>query len=56
MGLEATTVQHFALEQEKAQGKAGRIAGSMLRLDAVILDELGYLKLDLTLFHGRVGT
>ena len=32
-----------ALEQEKAQGKAGRIAGSMLRSDAVILDELGYL-------------
>ena len=32
-----------ALEQEKAQGKAGRIAGSILRLDAVILDELGYL-------------
>ena len=32
-----------ALEQEKIQGKAGRIAGSMLRLDAVILDELGYL-------------
>ena len=32
-----------ALEQEKAQGKARRIAGSMLRLDAVILDELGYL-------------
>ena len=32
-----------ALEQEKAQGKAGLIAGSMLRLDAVILDELGYL-------------
>ena len=32
-----------ALEQEKAQGKAGRIADSMLRLDAVILDELGYL-------------
>jgi DNA replication protein DnaC len=32
-----------ALEQEKAQGKAGRIAASMLRLDAVILDELGYL-------------
>jgi len=32
-----------SLEQEKAQGKAGRIAGSMLRLDAVILDELGYL-------------
>ena len=32
-----------ALEQEKAQGKAGRIAASMLRLDVVILDELGYL-------------
>ena len=28
-----------ALEQEKTQGKAGRIAGSMLRLDAVIPDE-----------------
>ena len=32
-----------ALEQEKAQGKAGRIAGSMLRMDAIILDEMGYL-------------
>jgi len=32
-----------ALEQEKAQGKAGRIASSLLRLDLVILDELGYL-------------
>lgn len=32
-----------ALEQEKARGLAGRIAASMLRLDAVILDELGYL-------------
>ena len=32
-----------ALEQEKAQGKAGRIANGMLRLDAVILDEMGYL-------------
>ena len=32
-----------ALEQEKAQGKAGRIAASMLRLDAVVLDEMGYL-------------
>jgi DNA replication protein DnaC len=31
------------LEQEKAQGKAGRIAGSLLRTDLVILDELGYL-------------
>ena len=32
-----------ALEQEKAQGKAGRIAPSLLRMDLVILDELGYL-------------
>jgi DNA replication protein DnaC len=32
-----------ALEQEKAQGKAGRIAQSLLRIDLVILDELGYL-------------
>lgn len=32
-----------ALEQEKAQGKAGRIAMTLLRLDLVILDELGYL-------------
>ncbi len=32
-----------ALEQEKDQGRAGRIAGVMLRLDIVVLDELGYL-------------
>jgi DNA replication protein DnaC len=32
-----------ALEAEEAQGKAGRIAASLLRVDAVILDELGYL-------------
>jgi len=32
-----------ALEQEKARGLAGRIAANMLRLDVVILDELGYL-------------
>jgi DNA replication protein DnaC len=32
-----------ALEQEKALGKAGRIAMSLLRMDLVILDELGYL-------------
>ena len=31
------------LEQEKAQGKAGRIALNLLRMDLVILDELGYL-------------
>lgn len=32
-----------ALKQEKAQGRAGRILASMLRLDLVICDELGYL-------------
>ena len=32
-----------ALEQEKAQGKAGRIAASLQRMDLVVLDELGYL-------------
>ena len=31
------------LEQEKAQNKAGRIAASLLRMDLVVLDELGYL-------------
>jgi hypothetical protein len=32
-----------ALEREKAQGRAGRIANSLLRMGRVILDELGYL-------------
>ena len=32
-----------ALEAEKAQGKAGRLALSFARLDMLILDELGYL-------------
>ena len=32
-----------ALEQEKTRGKAGQIAESLVRLDLVILDELGYL-------------
>jgi DNA replication protein DnaC len=31
------------LEQEKAMNKAGQLAERMLRLDIVILDELGYL-------------
>lgn len=31
------------LEKEKRDGRAGRIAQSLLRMDAVILDELGYL-------------
>ena len=32
-----------ALEQEKAANKAGQLAERLLRLDLVILDELGYL-------------
>ena len=32
-----------ALEQEKAQGKAGQLAHRLLHTDLVILDELGYL-------------
>jgi len=32
-----------SLEQEKAAGKAGRLANQLLGLDLVILDELGYL-------------
>jgi DNA replication protein DnaC len=32
-----------ALEQEKAAGKAGRLALSLMAVDLVILDELGYL-------------
>ena len=32
-----------ALEQEKAQGKAGQIANRLVRHDMIILDELGYL-------------
>ncbi len=32
-----------ALEQEKSQGRAGRIAMSLGRMDLMLLDELGYL-------------
>jgi hypothetical protein len=32
-----------ALEQEKAKGNPGRIAMRLMRMDLVILDELGYL-------------
>jgi len=32
-----------ALEQEKVQGKAGKIAEALINTDLVILDELGYL-------------
>lgn len=44
-----------ALEQEKEAGKQGKIAMSLLRVDLVILDELGYLPFSQTggalLFH-----
>ncbi len=44
-----------ALEQEKALGKAGRIEASLLRMDLIVLDELGYLPFSQTggalLFH-----
>jgi DNA replication protein DnaC len=30
-----------ALEHEKSQGRAGRIAMSLVRMDLVVLDELG---------------
>ena len=43
------------LEQEKAAGKAGRLAFAQMRMDMVILDELGYLPFSDTggalLFH-----
>ena len=43
------------LEREKRDGKAGRLALSLLRMDLVILDELGYLPFTPTggalLFH-----
>jgi DNA replication protein DnaC len=32
-----------ALEREKAEGRAGRIALTLMHIDLVILDELGYL-------------
>ncbi len=44
-----------ALEQEKAQGKAGQIAGRLAHSDLVILDELGDLPFSVSggalLFH-----
>jgi len=43
------------LEREKRDGKAGRLALSLLRIDLVVLDELGYLPFsqagDALLFH-----
>jgi DNA replication protein DnaC len=44
-----------ALEQEKAAGKSGRLAFNLMRIDLLILDELGYLPFTQTggalLFH-----
>ena len=44
-----------ALEQEKALGKAGKLAEALTKVDLVILDELGYLPFSSTggalLFH-----
>ncbi len=42
-GFFATVDLVNALEQEKAMNKAGQLAERLLRLDLVILDELGYL-------------
>ena len=43
------------LEKEKRDGKAGRLAQTLMRLDLIILDELGYLPFSQTggalLFH-----
>ena len=43
------------LEQEKAAGKAGKLAFALMRIDLIILDELGYLPFSQTggalLFH-----
>jgi DNA replication protein DnaC len=38
-----STVDLVNLLEQKAAGKAGRLAFSLLRMDLVILDELGYL-------------
>jgi len=42
------------LEQEKAQGKAGRLALTLLNMDLVIIDELGYLPRDKPKVEGAV--
>lgn len=43
------------LEQEKLQGRSGKLAASLARVDLVVLDELGYLAFSKTggqlLFH-----
>jgi hypothetical protein len=42
--MRSVSHQMFAvLEREKRDGKAGRLALSLLRIDLVVLDELGYL-------------
>jgi len=39
------------LEQEKAAGKQGRLALSLMQVDLVILDELGYLPFSRSVAH-----
>ena len=43
LGLIWSNKVGVAAVAEKTQGKAGRLAQSLLRMDLVILDELGYL-------------
>ena len=50
IGLQGKRVRFYSvvdlvnvLEREKRDGKAGRLAMSLMRLDLIILDELGYL-------------
>jgi len=43
-----------ALEQEKSAGKQGRLTLSLLQIDLVILDELGYLPFSQARWHSTV--
>jgi hypothetical protein len=38
---DGTVVRVTGTEREKAEGRTGRIAAALLRMDAVILDQLG---------------
>jgi hypothetical protein len=43
VGFFSTVELENALEQEKAQGRSGQVAGRLAHSDLVILDDLGYL-------------
>ena len=43
MRVHSTVELVNTLEQDKAKGRAGRLAHQLMHLDLVILDELGYL-------------